>query len=98
MGDGCIRRDIHRQMLLLRLRRKRQRLVVATDEMAEMRGHRVVAVVVVNDADRVGEEVFAHWEVFLVAIPAATDDGRSVRRFVDTADESSLTLRPKTKN
>jgi len=96
MDDGCIRRDIHRQMLLLLL--LRLSFVVVADEMvAEMWGHGIVVVatdaVVVDDAD--GEQVVAHGEIF-VTIPTASgtsadDEGRRrVCRFVDAADQPTL--------
>lgn len=99
MGDGCIRRDIHRQVLLLLLWLS---FVVVVDEMvAEMWGHGiVVAVVVVDDAD--GEQVVAHGEVF-VTIPTASgtsadDEGRRrVCRFVDAADQPTLMNKPNIK-
>ena len=102
MDDGRIRRDIHRQMMLLLLRLSF--VVVVVDELvAEMWSHGIVAavvVVVVDDAD--GEQVVAHGEIF-VTIPTAcgttADDERRRRvcRFVDAANQPSLDKRLKTK-
>ena len=89
MNYGRIRRDIQRQMLLLRLNLV---VIVVVQLVAEMRSHGIVAVVV-DDAD--GEEVVAHGEIF-VTIPtacgtSADDEGRRrICRFVDAADQPSL--------